>query len=779
MKWFSLIITSMVLAITACKSDLEIIEENASYFDYYSSGMLGARQSVLIGRKNDGSFDFITAKTEPPGTAKHALTTIAGWSTTQPIILNMHRPKDVSLATPLDEKSNFKKKPYYILEYQQTALVPTPKQLSYQRTLQEGIDYTTQITDHQLLIVPMKPLKPQHGYLVVLTNLWKDNANTFLKADPRYIQARDQQDPWVTFQEQAFLENLKNDGQSLSRQEIIFSDFVFTQDSNESIQAVYMAYQAIIENNDGSDTVWDTPKKAFFNLDISKHERYIAQLKAEPYFAERQAILNKIYNDVDAQTLAHKIFVHSGYVTLPYFLQTPKSAQTGSWGNFLNMPWQAATSSLYTLQQTPLKQGRAYQEKVDGYLDKYDVNANNLFSLNVQSRFTEMCKLIGTSLESDSQSSINPNRWINQFNILPQLTDLAQVPIRIFSSAPLDDVNEWIIFQHGVGAHKFQAYPLALRLAAFEQSTRKKGALVAIDHPLHGERAITLANSSTINATENPAIYINLKSLLAGRDNLKQSSVDLVGLRAALRKAYPGKPVHIIGHSLGALTALNTLAVTDQTPGGPLSFSSAVLAMPGAGIAPLLINSKSFGPGIKRTVLLSAMPEVATAFKQACPQQTDECFMKQFMPSLPKAQQTKAQAVLSQFQYATQTILDSADPINSAAQIRKNLPIYGIEIIGDGQEHLSDQVIPNSVPGVPYAGTEPLFAALGLTLTNSSILRLPARHFARFLKGSHGSLIGDLIYPEVSEEIQLQALSLAMGDQLIISKSEFMQAPVE
>ena len=66
------------------------------------------------------------------------------------------------------------------------------------------------------------------------------------------------------------------------------------------------------------------------------------------------------------------------------------------------------------------------------------------------------------------------------------------------------------------------------------------------------------------------------------------------------------------------------------------------------------------------------------------------------------------------FLTVAQTVIDSADPINWAAEAALNRPLLVHEVIGDG-------VNPNFVPSAPLSGTEPMMAAMGLTSYSSTI----------------------------------------------------------
>ena len=402
---------------------------------------------------------------------------------------------------------------------------------------------------------------------------------------------------------------------------------------------------------------------------------------------------------------------------------------------------------------------------------------------------TEASKLIGVTLTSGGKP-LDAERNIGRFNPLPTLTEVQSVPLRIFApTINLSTVTDVIIYQHGVTSIKENAYALALsQIGAGLQvtPTAKNVAVVVIDHPLHGERGYALSNSmATVTTSENPLPYLNLNYLTVARDNLKQSVADLLGLRLAVGLANTqglggqlggaGLKVHFLGHSLGAITGANLLAVANQTTGSAqadalFKFDTGGLAMPGGGIAPLLLNSPSFGPTIKMSVLTSGSPALKagfTAYAPNCKTAAATCFVNEFLPSLDAATQAGAASTLQSYTFAAQSVLDSADPINLGSGVAKSFPLFATEIVGDGALSLPDQVIPNSIASAPLGGTEPLFRVLGLQELKGSGVLPAGHHAARFLKGGHSSLLApDENFDQagaVTTEIQTQFASFFMS----------------
>lgn len=83
--------------------------------------------------------------------------------------------------------------------------------------------------------------------------------------------------------------------------------------------------------------------------------------------------------------------------------------------------------------------------------------------------------------------------------------------------------------------------------------------------------------------------------------------------------------------------------------------------------------------------------------------------------------------------------MGSADPINHAAMLKATkLPVHLIEVAGDGNGNLPDQVLPNRVDNFPLSGTEPLISAMGLPCVDATTKGTGA---VRFAKGHHSSIV--------------------------------------
>jgi len=354
-------------------------------------------------------------------------------------------------------------------------------------------------------------------------------------------------------------------------------------------------------------------------------------------------------------------------------------------------------------------------------------------------------------------------------NPVPVANSMQQIPVLMTvpnaNSGMSKPASGWpvMIFQHGITRNRTDMLALADTMASIGV------AVVAIDLPLHGitdtqnpfyigqtpfaavasERTFDV--DYTDNATGAPgadgmidssgAHFINLQNLLVSRDNLRQGVADLFTLTANLPLIdidgdqagdFDSSQLSFAGQSLGAMTGVDYLAFNPDV-------NSALLSAPGGGIANLLLGSPTFGPRIIAGLAAAGVEQGTTEFNL--------------------------------FMLATQTVIDSADPINHGAKASLVNNILLHEIIGD-------QVVTNTVPNAPLSGTEPLIAVMGLTSYSESAFDAAGIDGAvRFTEGDHGSLLSPAASMAATVEMQRQlaAFQATQGTTVNINDSSVVQ----
>jgi dienelactone hydrolase len=382
--------------------------------------------------------------------------------------------------------------------------------------------------------------------------------------------------------------------------------------------------------------------------------------------------------------------------------------------------------------------------------------------------YVPQCADIGLDPTSTNVTYCNPFPVATSTQTVPMVLTLPNS-----RSGRTKPANGWpiVIYEHGITRNRTDAFAIAGTLAA------QGFAVVAIDLPLHGitdetspfyigntpfaaigaeERTFDLDMQNNSTGAPGPdgsidpsgSWFINLSSLLTSRDNLRQGAADLMQLAHAVPSMhysagndFDASRIGFVGQSLGAIVGGVFVALDPNV-------NVAVLNVPGGGIARLLDGSPSFGPRI-RAGLAAAGVEAGTPDYDA-------------------------------FMVAAQTAVDSGDPINFAfAASEKRVLLQ--EVIGGG-DVLPDQVIPNTVPGAPLSGTEPLIAALGLEdITQTTQEPDGIRGAVRFLEGEHGSILDPTDYPAATAEMQGEMASMLVsgGTVVQVANPSIIRGPLQ
>jgi len=225
--------------------------------------------------------------------------------------------------------------------------------------------------------------------------------------------------------------------------------------------------------------------------------------------------------------------------------------------------------------------------------------------------------------------------------------------------------------------------------------------------------------------------YINLKSALTFRDNMRESSVDLVTLAVSVGTITLPAPatapyinpfdVRYIGHSQGAIIGTGFLAVMP-----PKAILTATLANPGGKFAYLAIESPTFGP-----------PTIA-GLEQAS-----------------NGLLTPGTTPFAQYIRDSQSIFDAADPLNFIGLAALQHPIHMIEVVGTTPPPAGcnaqapapgcpDQVVPNAATDLlitagGFMQVHPPGAGTGATPLPPSVVKFTAGTHSSFLDPTAGS----------------------------------------
>ncbi|QZO11487.1 VolA/Pla-1 family phospholipase [Pseudoalteromonas piscicida] len=667
-----------------------------------------------------------------------------GWSTQMPYVIDMTTPNGLTL----DAQSVMTPGAVRIFEVamggplqtdEQCAQLPSGIACKFVAELEFGPqgDFVamTNGAGNGIVVVPVKPFKPSTTYITVLTRTLKDSSGQSVDPSSTYTLLR-QNAPLVT-------------------------------DAQKSLQAVIQSYEEVVTKAgvDGSEIIYTAAMttqstgaglaatKALLAQSLAKNAPPVIAVPAQAPMTVADALEGK----VPAALLPafQQIKLMRGVIQLPQYLAKPK---TGGIEALADTYWQALCDSPVTLGGY-VAQGGQLPQVTEG-------DDQLCASLPVPEGVPKF-RSIG----------VDKQRFITQYNPIPKQQWLANMPVQI--TFPANDAarpeSGWpvVILQHGITSKKEDMLGLTLSL------TQAGFATVAIDHPMHGERGIDIdgdGNDEFNASTGSVLSYMNLTSLLVARDNLKQSAADLMGLRLGLNfinQASGGQvnfntqQVSYLGHSLGSVVGPSFLAQTNAplNPAidGFFKVESAALASGGSGIANFLIESKSFGPFVQGSVLSSAGNLASQAFNAylqegaiadcgtfaADQSKYVSCAYGTFRANLEAAGDTATLALIdgtvTQFGFAAQTALGSADPLNYAASVKAlQTPVYMSVVTGGVDGNAADLVIPPTTERSFLSGSLPLAGFMGLMPASETQISqdgTPGSYVVKFSQGHHSSIL--------------------------------------
>ncbi|EGR5063858.1 lipase [Vibrio cholerae] len=671
--------------------------------------------SFALMNAKDGTLEIPSGSNTSGSNPLVAMGQVDGWPITMPLFLDF---KGAGLA------DNIITSGIYLYELTDS-MTGSP---SIKALLTNGVDYTavSSAASDKILIVPTKALNASSEYILAVTSEVSDANGNPVGTSASYAALKSKNKIYsegdiATLQKvtQGVEKIFQLSGVDETR--IVYSTWFSTQSVSNTLFATRGATaSAFASGSNQLEAVW---KQTGIGLDTA----YTIQLGTPVDLAAALTADDNFstYIGADKKTAilgtytANTVDVTKGTVRLPYYLET------GS--NWNTQPFESAMPSLAKIKA-------ALADSKEQLTLGSQLLAAGIDTSKLATDASEQLKLVGLRLTKSDGSPLDPERYITRYSPVPKVKSVQDVPFLLFTpagAAPTDIV----IYQHGVTSAKENAYAFAKNLTAAGL------AVIAIDLPLHGERSL----DSTRSANSDPLAYINLTYLAVARDNLRQSILDVLGLRAALaisESLFTGTPLYninvrnghtkirILGHSLGGIVGTSAIAESNKTLGSTAadamySFSGAAIQNSGGQISNLLLGSAFFGPKIKHNVALSASTEYKGFADAQCASLDDSACYNLFTSLATQEQLAQVISGFQMFSYAAQTLLDTIDPYSVVSTKLNNggltTPLYFSEVDGDS-------VVPNKVSNPTgslvylspqFAGTEPLATLLGLTTVNA------------------------------------------------------------
>jgi len=850
------------LGLAGCGSDsLEEINAEATPQTPFSrivfdpaNGNLNIPNDLLMLPGDDGFFDYtLNIPVADPtnfGDPQNALNILDGWSTNQPFVIDVETPPGASLdASTLSAGVHLYEATLGLNQQDaDCAAIPIPSAgCKVGDKLAFGVDYVLSLADNNTIaFVPLKPLKAAQGYLLVMTEELKDSSGKAVKGSITWdLVSQDIDTNPLATESQLSLQNLINlHLDSLSNAGVQTDNVTYVSAfTTQSISTVLdTVKQLMIAEFAGRAAAGDPTAGQALPAIVTKDVESGTNVLEALGFVSSQFVDGAVQSDIDdlpadeadlisainaadfsSFTTCSGLLVGAGggfgndNPEVNAFASGVAVDILGQFGQFcaasryegnISLPYYSAIPSA----ENPLAPvNRFWTAACDSGIVL--ANAGAALATAQPGPNAALCTQVGLADVRIDGELLDRDRNLTKFNPVPQLKggnqgfETLDVQVTVpnpqvaaalgFEIAKPDAGWPVVMLAHGITSQKedMLAVTGALSLAGF--------ATFAIDQPIHGSRGFDLngdgvddLNATTVSATH----YLNLGVLPTGRDNLRQSVSDLLGLRLGLNAVVDTTAsqsvdidtsnISIFGVSLGAITGGNFASIANTGFAGPLAafdsmfaVQSATLESPGGGTANFLLESAAFGPLIKGLLLSQGSPDFqAFLISNFGTVNVSEAELvgavNGFLAALTPEQLAGANALFAQFSFAAQTMIDSADPINYFTKLASNTPVLMQTVIGDGGDNLPDQVIPVTT-ALPLAGQQALANIMGLqqiSVTTGGGTS-PISGIVKFVEGAHASSLSPASSPAVTAEMQRELANyVGSGATAIVITNEAVVA---
>ncbi|MGR5421890.1 VolA/Pla-1 family phospholipase [Vibrio sp. PNB22_4_1] len=727
-----------------------------------------------------------------------------GWSTMMPFSFDLNFKEGVTLLNDivLVNGSPFSQNLNSGVRVAKVDVDLSTGAISNVQPLTPGVDFLAISTDLKSInVIPLKGFDPASNYIYALTESIKDSNNAGLGTSTSYASLKTATAQTGTLAApQQVIWNIENtfadNGQVESKDQIIYSSWFTTASAGNVMQGTKAAIATSINPEVKPSGVWKgtaNPNNistddlnSLYTIDADDTGvNFGDAVTNDPLFAsafgtDSAALLKANYDALTMAPTLDSIEVYRGTVKLPYFLSDQVDGDA-----WKMQPWRSGMPSIFKILNTLSSGSDADKAAISEQLI-----ALGFTSLPDQLLIPQyQALLVGSELTLANGNQLDAERILTQYSAVPQIRAVKEVPFIMFVPKGLGTDNVPLLqYQHGITNLKESTYALALsHISTAVQTGKTPYALIAIDQPLHGQRGLS---EEIVTTPSNPTVFMNLEYLPVARDNIRQGAIDGMGLRYAMNYVAPSEAafstvnednVSLIGHSIGAITGISSYAVANTSLNSPVdpmfSYTTATLANPGGGIAPFLLESGSFAPVIKHSVVASSVEAYTSYYTTTCAAEDIDpgtCYNKFYDEIADASTKALIDSTLTSFTYAAQTVLDNVDPFNMASQVTGS--VLGIQANGDN-------TIPNSVSTTPTAGTEPLFSKLGLenTALDSSGPRV-ASYFDESSNAQHSTVITpgsaeeDPAHAEMSSQIVQFTLTNGNSDGSLSVTSGLLDA---
>ncbi|PCI63616.1 MAG: lipase [Gammaproteobacteria bacterium] len=752
-----------------------------------SNGVLSVPNDLLFSGTKDGTLNLPLDPGADGSDPFFALSALDGWSTVNPFVLGIDFPAQTSL----DANSVFNSASVRIFEAIMGGDLNDAECNALERglackiigELTFGVDFVPKAVGNSIAIIPLKPLKAKTTYILALTNNIQDDQGTAVAGSPTYESVK-----------QDIATKPLGSAAQLGLQAVInsYENATATMglDKNSIIYTMAMTTQSTgdVFNTIKSLMVGNLQQGKFPTIGVQDTGLSVANVLVGA---------GVLAPDSPSLPLFSTANYMQGSITLPYYLGIPTAANPKApvnewWTSLCDSAAMlaglaAANPDAIPANPVSVSDGTCMAISQAAGLPAPGLrDLSSVFPLDTERNLTKFSPVPKPSAPSDLPWIKDPGKITVQMTT-PDINVANAVRANLGLPAMTEPDAGWpvVILQHGITSKKEDMLSLTGILSLYGMAT------VAIDHPLHGSRGFDLnndgiddINASTVSATH----YMNLASLLTTRDNLRQSTADILGLRFGLNFLggvdAAGDPIKVdtskvtfVGHSLGAITGINFIALTNSplnpAVDGLFHVTANTQANPGVMVATLLLESGAFGDVIKSNLVYAQSAAFKALVDANFPDGASEAQLvatyRAFYDALDATQQAGLQSLFSQFSFAAQTVTDSGDPVNyMGAMAATQTPTHLIEVVGNGSDNLGDQVIPNTVSTSPLSGTEAAIALLGLPGVSETTQDSEATisGAVRYLFGHHASILSPVPRAEAPDPVMTGRATQEMQSQV-------------
>ncbi len=697
------------------------------------------------------------------------------------------------------------------------------------KELQYGEDFVTSlVAKNKVAVVPLKPLAEGQTYIAILTNTLTDELNRPLEPSETYLLVRQNisENP-LSSQSQLALQAAVNSYEQqasvagIDLSSVLQSSAITVQSIGRDLAVLKQLYAQQLAVAPTTKLISQTSTESNSVYEIFKSKGFIAEtgMDCDAIAMSLAADDLPIETSLSLKSVASlcSVNVSEAIVGLPYYLDESTAAKPKA---ALDTPWRAACDSGVMLAQLSAEQ-----------ISSLSLGTNDTLCQSVGLRDLG----IDAERNITRYNPVPEQRSVQQVKMqvtTPNEAYLSSVGMSVTKPVSGWPV---VMLNHGILSTKEAMLSLAATLSsqgfvtvAIDMALHGERGF-DIDNDGQIDIVASDKTPSVYINLQNLAVLRDVtKQSVADLLSLR------IAIAASSQQGIAGfsidnSRVYFSGHSLGAMWGIDFVALAN-TPHSPqldslYHIDAASFSNPSGGIAGFLVESGSFGPFIQGNIILSAYQGFLLNLAQKQIVTTDQAalllarseyiseqkmtaedilafeagealfaylsqqgidvtqltatqlklhysdFRDMFAQTNPAALAV-ADTLISEFVFAAQTMLESADPNNYASMLAQTTtPFIVTEIFGDGTPATWDSVIPPFSTHSPISGTEALQKLLQIDSIDSSVPG-DVRGFIRFNQGGHSSLLSPESSPAVTLEMQQQIVSLFLSEGMGLSVND-------